>query len=89
VAIKHLLVLDHSGKEIYQTNVYLHGLYYMLSHVHTAAKLTISWGSLQDEYLLSLPLSSDALLGKNTVGQMDNPIVVTIQMHILEEVMRI
>jgi hypothetical protein len=28
VAIKHLLVLDHSGEEIYQTNIYLHGLYY-------------------------------------------------------------
>jgi hypothetical protein len=36
--------------------------------VHTAAKLTITWGSLQDEYLLSLPLLSDALLGKKQSG---------------------
>jgi hypothetical protein len=31
VVIKHLLVLDHSGWENYQTNVYLYGLYYTLA----------------------------------------------------------
>jgi hypothetical protein len=33
VVIEHLLVLDHSGYENYQTNVYLYGLYCMF-HCH-------------------------------------------------------
>jgi hypothetical protein len=30
MAVKQLFVLDHSGYENYQTDVYLYGLYYML-----------------------------------------------------------
>jgi hypothetical protein len=45
--------------------------------VHAAAKLTIFLGfSSQDKHILTLPLFSDAMFGKNRVGEMDNPIIV-------------